>query len=93
MYVSVLGLEIAGVSLDHDLQNLRRRKSFGVSDLLQSLVFRQWRVCRPKTRIRGGVNAFRLAVIQQLWRWAIRMQFDLIDCRHCLAARIVEKLL
>lgn len=75
------------------LQNLRCCQALGVGDLLESLIFRQWAICRSETRVCGRVDAFRLAIIQKLWRRAVGMKLDLIYGWSSLATWIVQEFL
>ena len=64
-----------------------------VGNLLEGLVTGKRRVGRAEARVGSAVNALLLAVLDQLWRWVVGVQLDLVDCGCGLAARVVEKLL
>lgn len=64
-----------------------------LSDLRQGLVLRQRAVCRAQAGVCGGMDALALQVIQQLMRWVVRVQLNLVNRRYGLRLWIVEQLL
>lgn len=67
--------------------------ALGLGDLGKSLILRKRAVGGAQAGVGGAVDALLLAVVDQLRRWVVWVELDLVDGRDGLAARVVEKLL
>lgn len=66
-------------------QDVLDQLAFGFGQIQQGLVLVQRGISRAETRVRGAVNPFGRVVRNQLRRWVIGVQLDLIDCRGNLS--------
>lgn len=77
--------------LGKDLQDLSGGLALVLSDLCEGLVVGKRRVGGAEAGVGSGVDALLLAVVEELRRWVVGMELDLVDGWDGLAGLVLEE--